>query len=102
VRLDIAGQRPDHLVSPRVAAEVEMRRHVRCEVLAACVSPSAGRIERENAKTRGIDRASRTRVAQVADIGDGADAFEQGALEIDQQIHFCLWLSGNVQGAPGD
>jgi hypothetical protein len=78
MRLDIAGQRQDHLVSPRIAAEVEIRRHVRCEVLASCGSPSAGRIERENAKTAGIARALRTRAAQVADIGDGAAAFEQG------------------------
>jgi hypothetical protein len=78
VRLDIAGQRQDHLVSPRIAAEVEIRRHVRCEVLATCGSQSARRIERQNAKIRGSSRASRTRAAQVADIGDGAAAFEQG------------------------
>jgi len=89
-------------VSPRIAAEVEIRRHVRCEVLATCGSPSAGRIERENAKTAGIARALRTRAAQVADIGDGAAAFEQGRVDIDPQIHFCLWLSGQGRGASGD
>jgi hypothetical protein len=55
-----------------------------------------------SSSTRWDSSASRTRVARVADSGDGAAAFEQGALEIDQQIHFCLWLSGNGQCAPGD
>jgi hypothetical protein len=93
VRLDIAGQRQDHLVSPRIAAEVEIRRHIRCEVLASCGSQSARRIEGQNAKIRGSSRASRTRAAQVADIGDARNRPAEP---------LCLWLSGQGRGASGD
>src|SRR5690606_12741020 len=60
------------------------------------------RIERHDVQAGRVDGAARGAVAQVADVHDGAAAFQQRTFEVDDHVDLRPWLAGHGEGAAGD